>query len=173
MSSYMLDGPSSPSGIGAVEETGSRADVRRAESGRRHLRRARPPDRGLHHLCVGAFRAPLGIAITLFACHLFRFGICRVGPTLGSLLAVVIYVFMKRFEYWRFNEGQDTDVFSASPALFIARPIAEGSSSTRPRFLSMSRSGERLWFPGTNHSKGRSQFDAFSVESPQPGHPTV
>ncbi|KAI9615173.1 hypothetical protein H4Q26_011714 [Puccinia striiformis f. sp. tritici PST-130] len=91
------------------------------------------------------YLAPVGISITLFACHLFgvvytgaamnsarAFGpaavtgawkdhwVYWVGPTIGSLLAVIIYVFMKRFEYWRSNEGQDTDVFSASPELFIA-----------------------------------------------------
>jgi hypothetical protein len=89
----------------------------------------------------------------------------RVGPTIGSLLAVIIYVFMKRFEYWRSNIGQDTDVFSASPELFIARPVAEGST-TRPRFLSMSKSGERIWFPTTT-AKNRSPSEALSVEARQ------
>lgn len=90
------------------------------------------------------FLAPLGIGITLFAGHMFAtvytgaamntarafgpavitgFGtdhwVYWVGPTLGSFLAVVIYAIMKRFKYWKLNEGQDTDESSKSPALFF------------------------------------------------------
>ncbi|KAA1133456.1 hypothetical protein PGTUg99_014312 [Puccinia graminis f. sp. tritici] len=135
------------------------------------------------------FLAPVGISITLFACHLFRvvytgaamnsaraFGpaavtgswkdhwVYWVGPTIGSLLAVIIYVFMKRFEYWRLNEGQDTDVFSASPELFIARPVTEEGPG-RPKMFRMSKSAERVWFPGAANHKNRSPSEAFSVEA--------
>ncbi|KAG0139176.1 hypothetical protein CROQUDRAFT_70309 [Cronartium quercuum f. sp. fusiforme G11] len=54
-----------------------------------------------------------------------------VGPTLGALLAVTIYVIMKRFKYWKLNAGQDTDESYKSPALFIQedpkKAGAEGS----------------------------------------------
>lgn len=43
----------------------------------------------------------------------------RVGPSLGSLLAVTIYALMKWFRYWRLSVGQDTDESSKSPALFV------------------------------------------------------
>ncbi|KAH9821858.1 aquaporin-like protein [Melampsora americana] len=87
------------------------------------------------------FLAPLGIGITLFAGHMFAtvytgasmntarafgpavitgFGTDHwVGPTLGAFLAVAIYAIMKRFKYWKLNEGQDTDESSKSPALFF------------------------------------------------------
>ncbi|KAI9629180.1 hypothetical protein KEM48_011026 [Puccinia striiformis f. sp. tritici PST-130] len=136
------------------------------------------------------YLAPVGISITLFACHLFgvvytgaamnsarAFGpaavtgawkdhwVYWVGPTIGSLLAVIIYVFMKRFEYWRSNEGQDTDVFSASPELFIARPVA---GDGRPRLFSMSKSAERVRFPTEQHRQGS---DAFAVDPQQGAEP--
>lgn len=53
----------------------------------------------------------------------------RIGPTLGSLLAVLIYGVMKRFKYWKLNEGQDTDESSKSPALFSDQ---DGSSGQTP-----------------------------------------
>ncbi|MBW0508688.1 hypothetical protein O181_048403 [Austropuccinia psidii MF-1] len=90
------------------------------------------------------YLAPLGIGLTLFACHLFAvaftgasmntarsFGpavvttfstehwIYWLGPTFGSLLAVGIYAFEKRFKYWRVNQGQDTDIPSESPDIFM------------------------------------------------------
>jgi len=96
------------------------------------------------------YLAPIGIGITLFAGHLFAvaytgagmntaraFGpsvvsgfendhwIYWIGPTLGSLLAVMIYAFMKKFRYWKVNKGQDTDQPSDSPDLFV--PVNFGS----------------------------------------------
>ncbi|MBW0515582.1 hypothetical protein O181_055297 [Austropuccinia psidii MF-1] len=59
-----------------------------------------------------------------------------LGPTIGSLSAAAIYAFMKRFEYWKWNEGQDTDVFSSSPQLFVTVSAVEeevtGDSITCP-----------------------------------------
>ncbi|WAQ91274.1 hypothetical protein PtA15_14A156 [Puccinia triticina] len=143
------------------------------------------------------FLAPVGISITLFACHLFAvvftgaamnsaraFGpaavtnswkdhwVYWVGPTIGSLLAITIYIFMKKYEYWRLNEGQDTDVYSASPELFIARPISEEAPG-RPRIFRMSKSVERVWFPGTRNNKNRSPSEAFTVDAHQDARPPV
>ncbi|KAA1082139.1 hypothetical protein PGTUg99_022837 [Puccinia graminis f. sp. tritici] len=105
------------------------------------------------------FLAPIGIGITLFAGHLFAivytgagmntarsFGpavvsgfspehwIYWIGPTLGSLLAVGIYAFMKLFKYWKLSEGQDTDIPSKSPELFTqaAPPVIEVARPADP-----------------------------------------
>ncbi|KAH9821860.1 aquaporin-like protein [Melampsora americana] len=87
------------------------------------------------------FLAPVGIGITLFAGHMFAviytgaamntaraFGPAVItgfssdhwlGPSLGSIVAVFVYGIMKRYRYWKLNEGQDTDIGSKSPALFF------------------------------------------------------
>ncbi|KAG9027874.1 Aquaporin-4 [Tulasnella sp. JGI-2019a] len=76
--------------------------------------------------------APIGIGLTLFACHLFAviftgasmntarsFGpavvsgfpkahwVYWVGPFLGSLLATFFYSILKQIKYWNINPGQD------------------------------------------------------------------
>ncbi|KNZ63302.1 hypothetical protein VP01_1161g2 [Puccinia sorghi] len=55
-------------------------------------------------------------------------GIChyRVGPTLGSLLAITIYLTLKWHKYWPRNDGQDTDEACKSPALFCEEKIPAG-----------------------------------------------
>lgn len=112
------------------------------------------------------FLAPIGIGITLFAGHMFAvvytgaamntarafgpsvvsgFGtdhwIYWVGPTLGSLLAVLIYAIMKRFKYWKLNQGQDTDESSKSPTLFFEENIGNEEPKTRSNPVGNSRSG--------------------------------
>jgi len=87
--------------------------------------------------------APIGIGLTLFACHLFAvmytgaamntaraFGpsvvtgfasnhwIYWLGPFLGSLLAVAIYAFLKMINYGHLNPGQDSPNSKRSPELF-------------------------------------------------------
>ncbi|KAG9007960.1 hypothetical protein FRB94_008285 [Tulasnella sp. JGI-2019a] len=84
--------------------------------------------------------APIGIGLTLFACHLFAvvftgasmntarsFGpavvsgfpkshwIYWVGPFLGSLLATFFYAVLKHIKYWDINPGQDTHDSTQSP----------------------------------------------------------
>lgn len=41
-----------------------------------------------------------------------------LGPTLGSLLATAIYVFLKYIKYWRLNPGGDTADYKQSPGVF-------------------------------------------------------
>ncbi|EJU04269.1 aquaporin-like protein [Dacryopinax primogenitus] len=90
--------------------------------------------------------APIGIGMTLFACHLFGvvytgagmnaarvFGpavvsgfnsdhwVYWLGPFLGSLLATSLYAFLKHIEYWKLNPGQDVDDFDQSPPDPVAR----------------------------------------------------
>lgn len=108
------------------------------------------------------FLAPLGIGLTLFAGHLFAvvytgaamntarvvgpsfvtgFGndhwIYWVGPSLGSISAVIIYMIMKRFQYWKSNSQQDTDRFSKSPALFLEEEIDEKYDENQKVLLSL------------------------------------
>ncbi|EMD31295.1 hypothetical protein CERSUDRAFT_119849 [Gelatoporia subvermispora B] len=85
--------------------------------------------------------APIGIGLTLFACHLWAvfftgagmntaraFGpaavtgfphgthwVWWVGPCLGSFLGAAFYSTLKHYRYWRLNPGQDTIDFRASP----------------------------------------------------------
>lgn len=63
--------------------------------------------------------------------------IIRVGPSLGSFLAVAIYAIMKRFKYWKLNEGQDTDESSKSPALFFQEESTTEPSKPENRAPSM------------------------------------
>jgi len=91
--------------------------------------------------------APIGIGLTLFACHLWAviytgaamnsaraFGpavvtgfdsshwVYWVGPFIGSVIAAVLYNILKRIRYWRLNPNQDTDDYYQSPAL--VNPLA-------------------------------------------------
>ncbi|KDQ16676.1 hypothetical protein BOTBODRAFT_237579 [Botryobasidium botryosum FD-172 SS1] len=84
--------------------------------------------------------APIGIGLTLFACHLFAviytgagmntarsFGpavvtefhhshwVYWLGPFIGSLIASGLYYILKLIPYWRLNPGQDTDNIYRSP----------------------------------------------------------
>jgi len=85
--------------------------------------------------------APVGVGLTLFACHLFaipftgasmntarafgpavvtgfhdgRHWVYWVGPFLGSLLATGFYTILKYFRYWRFNPGADSIHSPKSP----------------------------------------------------------
>ncbi|OCH94811.1 aquaporin-like protein [Obba rivulosa] len=89
--------------------------------------------------------APVGIGLTLFACHLqvwswavyftgagmntarafgpavvtgFPHGnqwVWWVGPCLGSFLGAGFYSILKHYRYWRLNPGQDTTDHRASP----------------------------------------------------------
>ncbi|KAG9025375.1 aquaporin-like protein [Tulasnella sp. JGI-2019a] len=84
--------------------------------------------------------APIGIGLTLFACHLFAvvftgasmntarsFGpavvsgfpdahwVYWLGPFLGSLLATFFYSLLKHIKYWQINPGQDAPDPRLSP----------------------------------------------------------
>ncbi|KAI0287316.1 aquaporin-like protein [Russula brevipes] len=85
--------------------------------------------------------APIGVGLTLFACHLFAvpytgagmntarafgpaavsgfpFGtqwIYWVGPFLGSLLATAFYITLKHYQYWTLNPGQEATEPNMSP----------------------------------------------------------
>jgi len=85
--------------------------------------------------------APIGIGLTLFACHLFAvyytgaamntaraFGpavisgfpdpnhwVYWLGPFLGSLLGTGFYILLKHFQYWRLNPDQATSDPKKSP----------------------------------------------------------
>ncbi|PLW21758.1 hypothetical protein PCANC_02933 [Puccinia coronata f. sp. avenae] len=134
------------------------------------------------------FLAPLGIGITLFAGHLFAlvytgagmntarsFGpavvsgfssehwIYWIGPTLGSLLAVAIYTFMKLFKYWKLSEGQDTDIPSKSPELFT-NPFGLGPVNTIARATDPEKKdprgeniAERVFWPSQSTSRSPQQ----------------
>ncbi|PLW32564.1 hypothetical protein PCASD_09732 [Puccinia coronata f. sp. avenae] len=134
------------------------------------------------------FLAPLGIGITLFAGHLFAlvytgagmntarsFGpavvsgfssehwIYWIGPTLGSLLAVAIYTFMKLFKYWKLSEGQDTDIPSKSPELFT-NPFGLGPVNTIARATDPEKNdprgeniAERVFWPSQSTSRSPQQ----------------
>ncbi|KDQ59160.1 hypothetical protein JAAARDRAFT_127594 [Jaapia argillacea MUCL 33604] len=91
--------------------------------------------------------APIGIGLTLFACHLFAvyytgaamntarsFGpavvtgfpysshwVYWVGPFLGSLLGAFFYAILKHYRYWRLNPGQDATENEKSPSDPIGR----------------------------------------------------
>lgn len=107
------------------------------------------------------FLAPIGIGITLFAGHMFAviytgaamntaraFGpavitgfssdhwVYWLGPSLGSIVAVLVYAIMKRYRYWKLNEGQDTDIGSKSPALFF-QPDPKRPVKQRPADLAV------------------------------------
>ncbi|KAI9454706.1 aquaporin-like protein [Russula earlei] len=85
--------------------------------------------------------APIGVGLTLFACHLFAvpytgaamntaraFGpavvsgfpndshwIYWLGPCLGALLATAVYISLKHYQYWTLNPGQDATDLQSSP----------------------------------------------------------
>jgi len=96
--------------------------------------------------------APIGIGLTLFACHLFgviytgaamntarAFGpavvtgfdkthwVYWVGPFIGSLIATLFYSFLKHIKYWRLNPDQDIP----DPARSPADPLATVLSNSR------------------------------------------
>ncbi|KAN0118436.1 Aquaporin-like protein [Russula decolorans] len=98
--------------------------------------------------------APIGVGLTLFACHLFAvpytgaamntaraFGpaavqgfpndshwIYWVGPFLGALLATAFYVILKHFQYWTLNPGQEATEPKMSPRDPMRFIRAEGRS---------------------------------------------
>ncbi|KAH9032654.1 aquaporin-like protein [Lactarius pseudohatsudake] len=85
--------------------------------------------------------APIGVGLTLFACHLFAvpytgaamntaraFGpavvtgfpddaqwIYWLGPFLGALLATAFYICLKHYQYWTLNPGQEATEPKLSP----------------------------------------------------------
>jgi len=88
----------------------------------------------------GTYFAPIGIGLTLFAGHLWggpytgpsmntarSFGpsvisgfesnhwVYWVGPFMGSILATVFYVILKRIKYWKLNPDQDVEDRQLSP----------------------------------------------------------
>ncbi|WRT69599.1 uncharacterized protein IL334_006588 [Kwoniella shivajii] len=98
--------------------------------------------------------APLGFGFTLFIVMLFSiaftggavntaraFGpaviqgfqpyhwIYWVGPTLGALLAVAFYMFLKKVKYWRITPGQDSTDSSESPDVAVDNDTNGGRSS--------------------------------------------
>ncbi|KAH9444087.1 hypothetical protein Pst134EB_026472 [Puccinia striiformis f. sp. tritici] len=142
------------------------------------------------------FLAPVGIGLTLLAGHLFAvvftgasmntaraFGpavftgfdgdhwIYWVGPTIGSLFAVIIYLTLKYHKYWLLNEGQDTDEACKSPPLFCEEKMTNNSGTlptTRPRnrWPSFGQISEhRLGFESPS---GRTKFSSFSSQQSPP-----
>ncbi|EPT03116.1 hypothetical protein FOMPIDRAFT_1116805 [Fomitopsis schrenkii] len=105
--------------------------------------------------------APVGIGLTLFACHLwavsytgagmnvarafgpavvsgFPYGsqwVYWVGDGLGSLLGAALYIILKQNRYWRLTPGQDTTDHTQSPNV----PLQDGISLGRRRSASRSR----------------------------------
>ncbi|CEL63037.1 Aquaporin-1 OS=Saccharomyces cerevisiae (strain Lalvin EC1118 / Prise de mousse) GN=AQY1 PE=2 SV=1 [Rhizoctonia solani AG-1 IB] len=86
--------------------------------------------------------APIGIGLTLFACHLWgvvytgaamntarAFGpavvsgfdsehwVYWVGPLIGSLMATLLYSFLKHIKYWKLNPDQDVHDPKMSPPI--------------------------------------------------------
>ncbi|KAG9104418.1 Aquaporin-4 [Ceratobasidium sp. 370] len=98
--------------------------------------------------------APIGIGLTLFACHLWgvaytgaamntarAFGpavvsgfnrghwVYWVGPFIGSLIATLFYSFLKHIKYWRLNPDQDVP----DPKMSPPDPLANVLSKSRSR----------------------------------------
>jgi len=99
--------------------------------------------------------APIGVGLTLFACHLFAvpytgaamntaraFGPAAVsgfpndshwiywlGPFLGSLLGTTFYVILKHYQYWTLNPGQEATEPKLSPRdpMSVIRADDEGA----------------------------------------------
>jgi len=95
--------------------------------------------------------APVGVGLTLFACHLFavpftgagmnsarsfgpaivsgfpfrRHWVYWVGPALGSFLAAGLYGVFKYFRYWRLNPDQDSTVNKSRVLPDLAAPPSE------------------------------------------------
>ncbi|PLW32543.1 hypothetical protein PCANC_03290 [Puccinia coronata f. sp. avenae] len=139
------------------------------------------------------FLAPVGIGLTLLACHLFgvvftgasmntarAFGpavftgfqtdhwVYWVGPTIGSLLAVSIYLTLKWHKYWLLNEGQDTDEACKSPALFCEEktPANRLPTSRSSRWPSIGQISEHR--TGFESPGGRTKFSSFSSQQSPP-----
>ncbi|KZT07618.1 aquaporin-like protein [Laetiporus sulphureus 93-53] len=111
--------------------------------------------------------APVGIGLTLFACHLWAvyytgagmnvaraFGpavvtgfpyssqwVYWVGDGLGSLLGAGFYIVLKQNHYWRLNPRQDTTDHEESPRVPLQDGI--GSAARRSGSRSTCRSGAR------------------------------
>ncbi|KAG9017726.1 hypothetical protein FRB93_004537 [Tulasnella sp. JGI-2019a] len=101
--------------------------------------------------------APIGVGLTLFACHLFAviftgasmntarsFGpavvsgfpkahwVYWVGPFLGSLLATFFYSVLKYIKYWNINPGQDLPEGQSPPGpIDIIHSVTLRSGSNR------------------------------------------
>ncbi|KAF8605051.1 putative aquaporin 1 [Ceratobasidium sp. AG-I] len=98
--------------------------------------------------------APIGIGLTLFACHLFgviftgaamntarAFGpavvtgfdrqhwVYWVGPFIGSLMATLFYSFLKHIKYWRLNPDQDINDPARSPPDPLATVLSRTDNS--------------------------------------------
>ncbi|KZT74520.1 aquaporin-like protein [Daedalea quercina L-15889] len=114
--------------------------------------------------------APVGIGLTLFACHLwavyytgagmnvarafgpaavsgFPYGtqwVYWVGDGLGSLLGAALYIILKQNRYWRLTPGQDTTDHSQSPNVPLqdGLPIGRRSGSRSSRRSGSSRPGD-------------------------------
>ncbi|CCO35011.1 Aquaporin AltName: Full=BfWC1 [Rhizoctonia solani AG-1 IB] len=93
--------------------------------------------------------APIGIGLTLFACHLWgvvytgaamntarAFGPAVVsgfdiqywvGPLIGSLMATLLYSFLKHIKYWKLNPDQDVH----DPKMSPPDPLQNVISSSR------------------------------------------
>ncbi|CAE6421798.1 unnamed protein product [Rhizoctonia solani] len=98
--------------------------------------------------------APIGIGLTLFACHLWgvvftgaamntarAFGpavvsgfdrdhwVYWVGPFVGSLMATLFYSFLKHIKYWRLNPDQDVADPKMSPPDPLQNVLSRSHSS--------------------------------------------
>jgi len=96
--------------------------------------------------------APIGIGLTLFACHLWgvaytgaamntarAFGpavvtgfnkdhwVYWLGPFIGSLIATLFYALLKHIKYWRLNPDQDTP----DPKMSPPDPLTNALSTSR------------------------------------------
>jgi aquaporin related protein len=111
--------------------------------------------------------APIGIGLTLFACHLFAvyftgaamntaraFGPAAVtgfkddthwvfwlGPFLGSIVAAAFYTLIKHYRYWTINPEQatvDPEKSPENPVKVMAAKLKRTFTSTSPSFIGSS-----------------------------------
>ncbi|KAH7345212.1 aquaporin-like protein [Rhizoctonia solani] len=109
--------------------------------------------------------APIGIGLTLFACHLWgvvytgaamntarAFGpavvtkfhkdhwVYWVGPFIGSLMATLFYSFLKHIKYWKLNPDQDV----ADPKMSPPNPLDNVLSSSRSEDTHVGTNGHAM-----------------------------
>ncbi|CAE6429273.1 unnamed protein product [Rhizoctonia solani] len=117
--------------------------------------------------------APIGIGLTLFACHLWgvvytgaamntarAFGpavvsgfdkdhwVYWVGPFIGSLMATLFYGFLKHIKYWKLNPDQDVPDPKLSPPDPLENMLSRSRTSDRTDTIPAGANGHAM--NGTN-----------------------